>query len=415
MFKDFFAQYLPKRNQQVLFFLVLGLLLTYVALVPWLVGNTLFELFYEAGRRIVPNLLNGDFDYKHLRPDTQNYFKLSPFFALFPLHVLSHFPFKPTLVFWLLLNAGLYLWGSIYLLTTFKYKVQAGLWFAFLFAFVNLDLQINAAYGQVGGFLVGGSLLAIALFYRQKWVLAGIVLAFVTNMKLLPIIIFLLLATSLQSRFILSFLFALLFFYGAPALLFGWTANLGIHRGLLDVLAIDTQIRYADFEVHYHYGLRSFLQANWNWVPGVTYNLVPGIVGGLIGLGVFIKRKTILTLSNASLATFLCLAISYILLFNTRTEGPSTLFVDTIFGAMLARVFSTWGEPDKNLRTFLILVFVSLFLMLSISITDLGKLLQFHRFFWKHNGRTVAVMLLMLFSLVLLYNDSFRQKIWGKE
>ncbi len=290
--KPFFLHYFPTRRHLLIFGLLLAALLGYLVTVPFLsIGNNLFDLFRYAGGVIFENASRGDYDYEHLRPAAYNYYKMSPLFAVIPLSLLAQIPDIPAGIFWQILGMFLYLAGVIWFFSTLplapqKPTVLASALFTFL---VFFDLNINGVYLQSNAIIAGGTLLGLAFYFQKRFFLAGLALAVVTNIKLLPIIPALLLMTGLKPRFILSFFGCLAMTYLAPSLFFGWHGNLEFHKSLFRILSMDGNYKYGNEEVHFHYGIRAFIQSNWGIVPGTAFNFIPFLFGAVGGMAFFLK------------------------------------------------------------------------------------------------------------------------------
>lgn len=417
MLKTFFTTYLPTPGQKIAFAVVASILLAYLCAVPFQgqAGIMIYKMYYHVGGHFLANASVGDTDYTHLRPSDENYYKMSPLFAIVPLWILSLIPRSLSSVIWQLLSFTVYLVGILSLFSSLRSRPEkTSIFFAFVFSLVILfDLNANGAYLQSNAIIAGLMLLGLAFYRQGRLVLSGAVLSLSVNYKLLPIIAVLLLATGLRWRFVVSFAGFLTFWIMIPAVAIGWKTNLEFLSSWARILATDTSYRYGDQEVHFQYGLRAFLQSNWGLVPGPRFNLIPFAFGLVAGLGFLLRFRT---LTRSSFQLLLVLSISYILLFNTRTEGPSTVFMGAAYGILFINLLR-FSERSKHKATAFVfwIFFAVLFFTLSLSITDFGKVLHVNRIFWNYNLRTLGVAALFLVSLLSVFVDPLRGILFGTD
>lgn len=390
-----------------------AILLTYLGLQVQLVGPMLFEIWHHAGRVIRSHAEAGLYDYDKLRPSWENYYKLSPSFTVFPMALFGPWPVKPAGAVFNVLNGLAAAAGILALLSCLRPPRALGPGMVALFVLLALfDLHINAAYGQVTGLLVGAMLGGIALYSRGHLLAAGILLAWAANVKLYPLVPALLLATQLKPRYLLGLFGGLLLWLLWPALVLGWTANLEFHKSLYLLLTNEKDFIYAPGEVHFHYGIRAFLQANFGLKMGGGFNLLPALVALVLAFGWWRQIKTRVGLPPGPvLALMIHTSFAFILLFNTRTEGPATVLMGAIYLLLLLQMLAMDKGPG---RLALLLGLILTVFTMSLSTTDVGKVLGVNKFFWQHNLRTVPVLALMVGSTLALFHGPTFQFLCGR-
>lgn len=400
--KDFFKLWLPTPATRVVAALLVAVFFAYLAALVQITGPMLFEIWHFAGRVIFNHARVGDYAYEHLRPAHENYYKLSPAFTVFPMALFGPWPLKAAGAVFNVLNGLCAAAGLAALLSVYRPPRPMGVAAVMLLLTLGLfDLHINGAYGQVTGLMVGAMLMGLACFKKGHLLTAGFFLAWAANAKLFPLVPALLLATSFKPRYLLGFFGGLVFFLLMPALFLGWTANLEFHKSLYRLLTIEKDFIYAATEVHYHYGIRAFLQANVGLKMGGGFNVLPALWAIVLATGWALHLRTSRGhLSPQALALLVLNSFSFILLFNTRTEGPATVLMGAIYVLLLVQI---WGMARGMGRNLLAIFLALSFFTLSLSTTDAGKVLGVNRFFWEHNLRTLPVMALMALSTMALF------------
>lgn len=407
----FLDHWLPGGAHRAVALALLLAMCAYLAALPWVTGPGLFEIWHYAGSVFTGHAASGDYDYARLKPEGQNFYKLSPAFTLFPMWPLSRLPIAPACALFNVLNALCLAAGLIAFLSRLRPAFAPSTAFAAGVVFLALfDLNINGIYGQVTGILVGCMLGGIAAFASGRMVLAGALLAYASNVKLYPLVVALLLCTAQKPRYLLSFAAFLVFFYLSPALVVGWHANLEFHKSLFALLLKEGNYQYHFTEIHHHYSLRAFLQNFFGPLPGAPLNALTAGVALALAVGWFRRFRSGMP-SGSDLALFLLNAFPFILLFNTRTEGPATVHMGALYAVLLVQAFAMPKGPGR--RAYALVLILTIF-TLSFSITDLGKALHVNKFFWKYNLRTLPVLLLMALSAWALWSPGVQAALLGR-
>lgn len=132
-------------------------------------------------------------------------------------HALS-WGFLNVLVFWM----GVSVWFS------FTKKTPKMIWLAL--ALCAIELDISQRYQQINACLVGMVLLSLHFYKEEKFVWSALLISFITNIKLLPLVFAVLLCWPLRKRYILSLvLFSALWLF-LPSIGVGFSRNIELHR-----------------------------------------------------------------------------------------------------------------------------------------------------------------------------------------
>lgn len=386
---------------------MLFLLLCYVIYIPIKNGLMIYKVFYFAGE----NFQAGNNPYTTLIPGQTEY-KYGMFFLTFPIALLSYLPELASVIVWQILNVLIYSIGFVYF---FKVTVnnedkafQPNIIFILVFSmFLLFDIQINGVHNQSNGILIGLILIGISLFKSNKLILSGLVLAYATNMKLIPIIIVLLLFTRFKWKFIISYFVSNIILLLLPALFIGWGNNIDWHLSWVNILARDFNLYFGDWAKNF-LSVRAFIESNFNISPGWEFNIIPFILGSIIGL-MFIIRFRKDSCTNIKLMS--SLGICYILLFNPRTEGPSLLLLSPVYAILFLGLYKN-RILNRKLKIFLYIFTGLCYFTTSLSTTDITSNTIVNKVFWDHNLRTIGVFLVFALSFTSLFNNKLRKQIF---
>ena len=200
---DTLKYFFPEKSHRLIAGLSIAFLLTYLISIPFKFGPSIFETYYLAAN----NLSNG------LDPYAQypghNYFKYSPLFISLPMTLLNYFPVLIAAFIWQLGTVLFYVFGIIYLFEGLKNSDNqnfspSNTFAFFLVMFTCLDLSANGIYLQSNTLIVAGMIWAWALYSRSHYLASALILAYVTNVKILPIILTLLLLLEGNKKFIIA-------------------------------------------------------------------------------------------------------------------------------------------------------------------------------------------------------------------
>ena len=403
---SFFNASFPSKMSKFCVVFLLGALLVYVcAIVPHRKDpNTgVVTIFYTAG----VNAFNKIDPYTNPAPGMSR-FLYGASFLIFPLRLMILLPLEVAAILWQLLGNLFYIFTAFALASHLKTKLKnKNLYHSLFIAFITIiiafvDTPGNGVYYQSNTILAGCVILGLVFYDRQKYIWAAAFLGFATNMKVTPIVIVLLLCLEGKKKFIFSitaayFCYFLLF----PVLIFGFNFTKTLYYGWWHSLAQDIELDFTTAEhVHHFVGLKHFLQLHWKIDWHYEYLMMAVGIGGLVALGVlwrYFKDK------QFPLYHAYGIGLLFILLFNTRTEGPTLMLIDSVY---LILIFLIWYHPTHSKKLKKILVGCLLFMVfwISLSYSDLTKGSWISKLAYEENFRTVGMGFLFLFLLLSLFN-----------
>lgn len=368
----------------------------YLLLVPVTQEVGAYETFYIALEQF--KLGNNPFaNYGH------DLYKYSPTFLMFPLYILGVFPILLGAVIWQALSLGLYYFAWSKLLPHLTMKKAATSLFSILFIFYILsDLVINGTHTQSNTLLVAGIILAVGLYINKQFVLAAIVLAYFTNMKIIPLALMLLLFLDGNKKFILTSVLSHLVYAGMVFVVLDASLAKELYQGWWEALLVDKEISFGPF-VHFYLSFRPFLEANFGFIWGSSYFIFVLANAFLLAVAVLagrLKNGVKTAFSKEQILIIFSLALLFMLAFNGRTEGPTIVLMAPVY------IISLWflhhlvdGKQKKYGQITLFLMF----LLISQSTSDLFKGTIIHELSWEHNLRFVGILLMYLFYVYVLF------------
>ena len=399
----------PQTSHRVAAGVLTLFLFVYLVQIPLAGGPAIFETFYRAALHLSQGLNPYD-QYPGF-----NYFKYGPFFIYLPLTVLTWLPLLPAAIIWQLGSALLYVLSLLYLFTGVEKKsFRPSLAFACLFPLVAcLDLSSNGIYLQSNTFMLGGLVLGLALYRSHHTIASALVLAYVTNMKVVPLVLTLLLCLDshhkCNKKFIIATLSSHLLLLLAPVLLqSGETAKM-LYRGWWSVLTIDKELKFGREEIHHYLSLRPVLKVLFDIEFNRYYFLFAAGVGAFIGGKVFLNLKK--QFSQSDLRQLLVLSLTYILVFNTRTEGPSLVLLGPVYAITFWGLYTNqvWKGYPKKVAWAL---FLGSFFFVSISCSDLFSGTAFQEWMWENNLRGIGLMFFFFVACVSLFWKQLKQQLF---
>jgi hypothetical protein len=395
---DFFRVYFPRSSHKIIFGILLFFMSVYLIYVPVGRGVSIYRVFHEAGQ----NFRAGKDPYLYPKID----YKYGPSFLLFPLVPLSYLPLIPAAIIWQVLSLLVYLFGVIFFFKAISpdnFKPSFG--FAFFFSLVLLfDLNTNGVYCQSNTLLAGLMLAGVGLYGEKKYFLSGMILAYASWMKVLPFFLSLILATELKKRYIVSYFVSLASFLLVVFSLTGFTTGVRLYRSWVEVLAIDRNLVYGPW-VHFFLGLKAFFEANFGLVFHWEIVAMAAVVGILMAVVLFIKFRPY---TKEELKLIVTMIFSYLLLFNSRTEGPSIVLMGPLYGIWLIGLYKNASPLNaKNIIWWGFLVLA--FFLTSLSKTDLMEGTMIGKLSWKHNWRTGGMIIFFALSFISLFSQKIRE------
>lgn len=399
-------QYFSGQRTYVFGWFLLALVTVFLMQVPVSQEPGAYETFYLA----VEKFKDGGSPYGNYGYDL---YKYSPTFLFVPLYLLSFLPLILGAITWQTLSLLVYYFGMRQLLQQFKQVVKPTALFSLLFIFYALsDLNINGTHGQSNTLLVGFMVLSLALYFRGQFVWAALSLAFVTNMKLFPIALTLLLFLDLKKRFISwTFIWHIVLAL-VPFVVWGSSVSHSLYSGWLGNLLIDEKISMGKY-VHFYLSVRPFLEANFGIIWGKTYFIFVLLNAMLLALGVWrMKLQTGLRSSfgKSQLLLIFNVALLFMLVFNTRTEGPTLVLMAPIYVISLWWVFNHLTGRDRKAALWFIFF---IFILVSQSTSDLFKGTIIQTYSWDHNLRALGIFLMYLVHVYLLFKLSGSKLLSG--
>ena len=355
--------------------------------IPFAQGPLIFETFYNAAIQFQIGL----------NPYASGYgfdlFKYSPTFLMTILVPLSQLDLTAAAFIWQFVSVALWL-IALYLVTK-KLPLNRSIhwtWSILIVVSTLHDIFANSSYLQSNTIILAGMLLSIHCYQLKKWFLAAFILAFVTNMKLVPIVLTLLLFIDRQYRFIIWSFLSHCILAAVPFILGVKTAVL-LYQGWFEALVIDRHITWTD-DIHHYLSVKPFSQLHFNYVWQDEYFILVGLTALILAyLCMRLLHHERMTHLNSHL--FLVVSLLFILVFNTRTEGPSLVFLSAVYPFFACYCLN---KPSLFNR----LSFILIFALTSLSTTDLfrGTLVQIIS--WDNNLRFLGLITLFIGSIFIL-------------
>ena len=360
-----------------------------------------FETFYNAG----VHWLSGLDPYAAY--EGFDYYKLSPTFLL-PLIVFAQVSFVVSGVIWQVLSIALFFVAMAWLLRELPLARSLGLGLSLFLPFLLLtDFQLNGTYLQSNTLVVAVMTLGLLFYVRGQWVIAALLLAWIANTKLYPLVLTLLLFLDCRWRFMVATLFAHAVLIVLPYLVWGQAQATLFYSHWFDLLAMDKTLTYGEPWGHFFLGLKPFLEVNFGWVLQQSYGLVLLVSAAMVALPALWLRWNNGAFSKESLMLLLVTALAWILLFSTRTEGPTLVLIAPIYAYALWRIMSI---DSDNQRRFALGALILVFVLTSLSTSDIFRGTIVHALSWQHNLRTIGLMLAFLLTVSLLWKQALSSR-----
>jgi hypothetical protein len=365
-----------------------------------------FETFYNAGMHWLQGL-NPYAAYEGF-----DYYKLSPTFLL-SLIVFAQVPFVVSGVIWQTLSIALFFVAMAWLLRELPLVRSLGLGLSLFLPFLLLtDFQLNGTYLQSNTLVVAVMTLGLLFYMRCQCVVAALLLAWIANTKLYPLVLTLLLFVDLRWRFIVTTLLAHVFLLLLPYLVWGQAQANAFYADWFSLLSMDKTLTYGEPWGHFFLGLKPFLEVNFSWVLQQSYGLVLLASAALVALPALWLRWKGGIFSKETLILLLVTALAWILLFSTRTEGPTLVLIAPIYAYTLWRIMSIDGDIH---RRWALGVLVFVFVLTSLSTSDLFRGTIVHELSWSHNLRTIGLIAAFMFTTVLLWKQALLSRKYYDE
>ncbi len=353
-----------------------------------------FETFYNAGMHWLQGL-NPYAAYEGF-----DYYKLSPTFLL-PLIAFAQVPFVVSGVIWQALSIGLFFVAMLWLLRELPLARPLGLGLSLLLPFLLLtDFQLNGTYLQSNTLVVAVMALGLLFYARGQWVIAALLLAWIANTKLYPLVLTLLLFLDCRWRFMVATLLAHAVLIVLPYLVWGQAQATLFYSHWFDLLAMDKTLTYGEPWGHFFLGLKPFLEVNFGWVLQQSYGVVLLVSAAMVALPALWLRWNNGAFSKETLMLLLVTALAWILLFSTRTEGPTLVLIAPIYAYALWRMMSINSDNQRRLALGVLIV---VFVLTSLSTSDMFRGTMVHELSWQHNLRTLGLIAAFMFTTVLLW------------
>ncbi len=360
-----------------------------------------FETFYNAGAHWLSGLD------PYAAYEGFDYYKLSPTFLL-PLIAFAQVPFVVSGVIWQALSIALFFVAMAWLLRELPLVRSLGLGLSLFLPFLLLtDFQLNGTYLQSNTLVVAVMTLGLLFYARGQWVIAALLLAWIANTKLYPLVLTLLLFLDCRWRFIVVTLFAHAVLIVLPYLVWGQAQATLFYSHWFDLLAMDKTLTYGEPWGHFFLGLKPFLEVNFGWVLQQSYGLVLLGSAAIVALPALWLRWNNGAFSKESLMLLLVTALAWILLFSTRTEGPTLVLIAPIYAYALWRIMSI---DSDNQRRLALGALISVFVLTSLSTSDVFRGTIVHALSWQHNLRTIGLMLAFLLTVSLLWKQALSSR-----
>lgn len=385
----------PKSRPWVLVLIVLLTLSLFAVPIVEKTPNALaFETFYNAGVHWLQGL-NPYAAYEGF-----DYYKLSPTFLL-PLIAFAQLPFVLSGVMWQLISIVLFFVAMLWLLRELPLARPLGLGLSLFLPFLLLtDFQLNGTYLQSNTLVVAVMTLGLLFYVRGQWLVSALLLAWIANTKLYPLVLTLLLFVDMRWRFIVTSVLAHAFLLALPYFVWGQAQANAFYSDWVDLLAMDKTLTYGEPWGHFFLGLKPFLEVNFGWVLQQSYGLVLLGSAAMVAVPALWLRWKNGAFSKENLILLLVTALAWILLFSTRTEGPTLVLIAPIYAYALWRIMKIDAMQSRRVALS-VLIFV--FVLTSLSTSDMFRGTIVHELSWQHNLRTVGLMIAFIFTTSLLW------------
>lgn len=325
---------------------------------------------------------------------------------LLPLIGLAQLPFVASAVTWQLISTLLFFAAMLGWLRHMPLNTSLTLGWSLCLPFLLLtDFQLNGTYLQSNTLVVAVMLLGWLAYVEQRWLLAALLLAWVSNMKLYPLVLTLMLFVDLRWRFIRYSILAHFFLLVSLYIVWDPIQVTLLYDSWFERLFTDKTITYGGSWGHFFLGLKPFLEVNFGWVLHQGYGVILVLSALWVAIPVFLLRWHQCVFSLAVLRLLLVTALAWILLFSTRTEGPTLVLIAPIYA------YALWWLMEMEAlawRRLGLLLLVLTFLLTSLSTSDLFRGTIIHELSWQHNLRTIGLILAFMFTSLLLWLEALR-------
>lgn len=356
-----------------------------------------FETFYNAGvhwaQGLDPYSAYEGFDY----------YKLSPAFLL-PLLGFAKLSFVSAGILWQTMSIALFFVALLWLLHELPLARPLGLGLSLFLPFLLLtDFQLNGTYLQSNTLVVALMTIGLLFYVRGQWLVSALILAWITNTKLYPLVLTLLLFVDLRWRFMTATLLAHLVLLAVPYMLWGQEAANRLYASWFDTLIMDKTLTYGEPWGHFFLGLKPFLEMNFGIVLQQSYAWVILVSAAAVGLPTLWLRWQQGFFSKDVLLLLLVTALSWVLVFSTRTEGPTLVLVAPVYAYTLWRIVAMTNAKQ---RQWALAGLIALFILISLSTSDLFRGTIVHELSWQHNLRAIGLMVAFVVTLSLLWRQA---------
>lgn len=267
-------------------------------------------------------------------------YKYSPLFAVlfYPFQTL---PAKLGPFLWRSLNLAAFMAGLGVFLTAL-YERKGGVAalldrpykLVILLTLVFTEMGISLKAGQANPMVCGSMLWALARYSRGRYRAAGIVLAFVSNFKIYPLALALLLLWDFKPQYWKAFFATYVLALFLPVAVLGWAWNqemaLAWHKTL-----------FSDFHTESKLSLMAFLQANFGFDWSAPYRVFIVLNIALLCAG---YRYALSALGAGGAKLLYPLVALFILLFNHRTETELFILIDPVYAILFLDILEKRAE-----------------------------------------------------------------------
>lgn len=307
-------------------------------------------------------------------------FSYSPTFALFFLP-FSHFNNAVGVFAWMLLSTVLFWYGTVFLLSKADARgsLIQGKWLLLGAVMMFNETYLSIICLQVNAIIAGMVLFGVGLYFSQRHTAAAFLLAFATNFKIFPVAVALLLALSLNWRFI------------------GWYLGFLAASFVLPLLVIDGAY-YLELMQSWRYFIINDTGSAWRFlslqpsleffgvhVPDrlfLIFTLANALAIAAVAYLVFAKNR------NAFIGVVMPLALCFMWLFNKRADNATIVVALPVLVLMLHMFLEARERGESKAAWFHLASMLMAWWVLSLSYSDitpkpLRELAHQYRFmFW---------------------------------
>lgn len=317
-----------------------------------------------------------------------------------PIFFVLYYPFtlfheRVEALLWGIFNISFFWWGVT---RWFRLEKTSSYWLWAAFIFCSMELDGSVRYQQINAFLIGTTLLGLALFRDKRFLLSGLILAFITTVKILPGLFAFALLVPWNKKYVCGLASGFLLSLLIPAFVLGMEQNTLFHIRWIEIILTD--LRGAGIldigTVLSRYGVLNAREL-------VNYPIA------FLSFGLLVWLRF---LPQFSWFSWISLGVSCLLLASPRSESPTFVLAAPAYIALTVCAL----EERTLIRRycFLSLILAGVFLT-TLCMNDLWPRSIWNAAGMRNANKTFGVFILWLCSLVFCLKPTFTwRKSWQR-